>query len=404
VRFEEIGERAGVAGAVWSVSCAFGDVDGDRDLDLYVTHYVDFSLGRGPRCRDEARNLPYYCHPTMYEGLSDDLFINQGDGTFRAEGRRRGLAQGGSERGLGVVMSDLDNDGDLDIYVTNDGTSNRLYLNRGDGYFDDYSLLSGTALSGDGARQAGMGIAAGDDDGDGNVDLVVTNFSLESNTLYQNEGGGLFRDATRVSGLHDATFSDLGWGTEFLDFDRDGDLDLAVANGHVMDNIDRFVPDLTYDQKNRLFANDGQGHFRDVSDEAGPAWRIAQVSRGLSVGDFDNDGAPDLLITNSNARPNLLHNETETANHWLGLKLIGPPSNYFAIGARVVLVAGGKRQVREVRSGGGVLGHDEFRPLFGLGTYTGAVTVEIRWPDGTRQQRTTSEIDRYWVLRFNDAR
>ena len=401
VRFAESASTVGVAGRDWSVSCAFGDLDGDGDLDLYVTHYVVFSFENRPECHDRARDLHFYCHPDHFEGLADALFINQGDGTFREEGKRRGLAQGTSERGLGVVASDLDDDGDLDLYVTNDGSANRLYQNRGDGTFVDLSLLSGTAFDANGAQQAGMGIAAGDVDGDGRIDLAVTNFSLEANNLYLNRGQGLFEDRSRVMGLAEASFKDLGWGIAWLDYDLDGDLDLATANGHVMDNVERFVPNLTYRQANRLLRNEAGNRFVDVSAEAGKVWATQAVSRGLAVGDFDDDGRPDLLITQSNGQPSLLHNRHRTSHHWLGIELQGPPGNRFAIGARVTLTAGSRKQVREVLSGGGVLTQGDLRLLFGLGAWAEPVVVEIRWPDGHGQRLTSGKLDRYWRIAYD---
>ena len=403
VRFEERAETAGVAGrstgsGAWSVSCAFGDLDADGDLDLYVTRYVDFSYDSGPDCSDQARKIRSYCHPDHFNGVPDALYINQGDGTFRSEGAKRGLAQSSSERGLGVTLSDLDGDGDLDIYVANDSSANRFYQNRGDGTFVDLSLLSGTALSESGARQAGMGIATGDADGDGRMELVVTNYSLEPNNHYVNLGDGLFEDRGRASGIADLGFRDLGWGVGFLDFDLDADLDLAVANGHIMDNIELFVPGLTYAQKNRLLANDGRGSFRDVGAVNGSVWQVEKVSRGLAVGDFNNDGRPDLLITNSNDSPALLENRIETTNRWLGLDLRGPAANPFAVGARVELRSGDRRQVREVRSGGGVLTQGDRRLLFGLGAGAESVELEIRWPDGLVQRESTRGLDRYWRI------
>lgn len=404
VRFEDRAAEAGVAERAWSASCAFGDVDADGDLDLYVTHYVDFSLDEGPICEDRARGIRFQCHPSHFRGVTDALWINQGDGTFRSEGRRRGLASGASERGLGVVMSDLDADGDLDIYVTNDGSANRLYQNRGDGIFEDLSLLSGTALGASGALQAGMGIATGDADGDGLFDLAVTNFSLEPNNLYINRGEGLFEERARVSGIAEASFRDLGWGIAFLDYDLDGDLDLATANGHVMDNVASFVPDVSYAQPNRLLANDGHGRFTDVSSRAGAAWRAAKPSRGMAVGDFDDDGRPDLLVTNQNGTVDLLANRTTNEHAWLGIVLEGPEGNALAIGARVVVVAGDRRQAREVRSGGGVLTQADMRLLFGLGAHVGTVTVTVHWPNGRRQEASTDDLGRYWTIPYRPGR
>ncbi len=396
-RFEEVSARTGVdGGEQWSVGCAFGDVDGDSDLDLYVSRYVAFSYEDHPRCVDRARKLDYYCHPTRFPGRPDALFINDGGGVFRDLAAERGISRETSEKGLGVALADFDVDGDLDLYVANDGTPNRLYLNDGHGRFEDVSLLSGASLGEAGEPLAGMGVALGDLDGDGLSDLVVTNFSLEPNSLYKNLGEGLFDDRTRASGLHAASYRRLGWGVELFDADNDGDLDLAVANGHVMDNIERFVPGVSYAQPDQLFLGDGAGHFREA--KASGISNPAAVSRGLASGDFNGDGRIDLLVTRTGGRPALLENRTASSHHWISLELVGPAHNRQAIGARVELQAGERTQVREVRSGGSVLSQSDLRPHFGLGTFLGEVEVRIRWPDGSRQTARTRELDRSWKI------
>ncbi len=398
-RFADVAPQAGVDDPRWSASCAFGDLDGDGDLDLYVTHYVDFRFDHNPFCGDRARNLRAYCRPEAFDGVTDSLYINRGDGTFREEGQSRGLAAGKSEKGFGVVMSDLDGDGDLDLYVANDGTMNRLYVNDGKGRFSDHSLYSGAGYSANGLAQSGMGVDAGDADGDGLLDLLVTNYSTEPNTLYRNLGGLLFEDESARRGLVEPSFNDVGWGVRLADLDNDGDLDLAVANGHAVDNIEIFEAGLSYRQQNRLLLNDGTGRFRDATGEAGPAFADKQVSRGLATGDLDDDGRLDLLITNTNGTPALLLNHLGQG-HWLGLDLRGKARNRQAIGARVTLKAGGKTQVREVRSGASFLSQSDLRLHFGLGNHNGPVSLEIRWPDGHLQRETTSSLDRYWTIEY----
>ena len=398
-RFEEIGDKAGVADPRWGASCAFGDVDDDGDLDLYVTHYVDFAYDRNPFCGDRARNLRAYCRPEAFDGVTDSLFINQGDGTFRDEATTRGIAQGSPEKGFGVVMSDIDDDGDLDLYVANDGTMNRLYVNDGKGRFEDQALLSGTGLSRLGTAESGMGVDLADVDADGRIDVLVTNYSMETNTLYRNHGDLMFDDVTAATGLGEPSYKYVGWGVRFFDADNDADLDLAVVNGHAVDNIEIFESGLSYAQPNQLFENIGGGKFREIaSATAGPAFERQRVSRALAVGDVDDDGRLDLLVTNTNGPAEILFNRRDSGNHWLRLELQGPSSNPFAIGARVFLTTGDRRQLREVRSGGSFLAQGDLRPHFGLGTHSGEVSVEIHWPDGKTSRHTTAELDRVWKI------
>ncbi|MEZ5330998.1 MAG: CRTAC1 family protein [Thermoanaerobaculia bacterium] len=401
-RFEDVGPLAGVADPRWSAGCAFGDLDGDGDLDLYVTRYVDFRYDSGPECTDPSSGRAVYCRPLDFVGVTDSLFVNQGDGTFREEGAARGIVGGLTERGLGVVLSDLDRDGDLDIYVANDGSANRLYRNDGRGIFSEVGLLAGAALNAFGATEAGMGIAVGDVDGDGVSDLLLTHFSMETNTLYRGLGDMLFEDATIAAGLASPSYLQVGWGVELFDADNDGDLDLALANGHMQEGIESLEPGLAYEQPNQYFENRGDGTFVDASGGAGSAWSRPAVSRGLAAADFDDDGLVDLAIANTNGAPDLLHNTTADGNHWLGLRLVGGPSNPLAIGARVDLSAGDLRMAREVRSGGGFESQPELRLHFGLGARTGPVEVTVHWPDGAETTRSTADIDRYWTLRRTD--
>ncbi len=399
-RFEERVAEAGIDEDRWSSSCAFGDLDADGDLDLYVSHYLDFSWERNPLCTNAGDGSRMYCHPSAFRGVTDSLFINRGDGTFVEEGRARGLATGSTEKGLDVLVSDLDGDADLDIYVANDGTSNRLYANDGTGHFEDIGLASGVALSRFGDPQAGMGTAAGDTDGDGRLDLVVTNFAMEYHTLYRNIGELRFDDRSAASGLERPTHLPVGWGVALFDADNDADLDLAIASGHMQEGIELLGPAQRYAQPNFLFANDGRGVFHDVSASAGPAWSVAKVSRGLAVADWNDDGRLDLLITNNNGEPDLLENRSEAPGHWLGVVLEGPAENPFAFGATVELTAGERRQLRQVRSGGGFQSQSDLRLHFGLGEHGDAVSIRITWPDSTVQVEATDRLDRYWPIAY----
>lgn len=402
-RFEEVSRRAGVADARWGTGCAFGDLDGDGDLDLYVAHYVDFQFDQNPFCGDRTRNIRAYCQPSAFDGVPDSLFINQGDGRFVDEGSLRGLAGGKNEKGFGVIMSDIDNDGDLDIYLANDTTMNRLYINDGQGYFRDHALFGGVGYNASGSGESGMGVDLADLDGNGFLDIFVTNYSMETNTLYQNMGNLEFLDRTRNWALGEVSYKMVGWGTCFFDYDNDALPDLAVANGHTMDNIELFEPGLSYKQQNQLFHNEGMGEFVAVTGSAGPAWAVAKVSRALAAGDWNNDGRIDLVVTNTNEGIDLLENRLTNANHWIGLELQGPPRNRFAIGARVELQCGGIPMIKEIRSGGSFLAQHDMRLHFGLGDFLGPVTVHVRWPDGRQQDHTWIEIDRYHRLKYSES-
>lgn len=397
-RFEEVAERAGLVDRRWNSGCAFGDVDGDGDHDLYVARYVDFTFERNPWCGDRARGVRAYCRPDAFSGVEDALYINDGKGRFTDEGRRRGIAAGTDEKGFGVLMQDLDGDFDLDIYVANDGTPSRHYVNRGDGFFADEALLLGTAVSNMGAAQAGMGVAAGDVDGNGTVELVKTNYSTEPNNLYRQVAPGLWEDEGKRRGVAEASWPYVGWGVELFDADNDGDLDLAVANGHAVDNIEVFEAGLAYAQPSQLFANDGSGRFSDLGAAAGPGFAERAVSRGLASADVDGDGRVDLLVTRTNAAALLLHNETAQPGHWLGLRLVDRRGSPVVLGARVEVRAGGRSLLRHTRSGGSFLSQSALALHFGLGAWNGPVTVEVRWPDGTVQSERVAAIDRLVVV------
>jgi enediyne biosynthesis protein E4 len=397
-RFAEVGGVAGVAGRGWSSSCAFGDIDGDGDQDLYVTHYLDFEYATNPDCTEPATRRRLYCQPTAFSGVTDSLFVNKGDGTFREEGRQRGLAVGAAEKGMGVLMVDLDGDGDLDIYVANDGTPNRHYVNDGRGNFIDEGLMSGTAVNVFGQPEASMGLAAGDVDGDGLVDLVLTHFALETNTLYRASSRGQYDDVSRASGIGPLSLRYVGWGVQLFDADNDGDLDLAVVNGHIEDDLAAIEPGLEYAQPRWLLENQGDGSFRDIAAESGEVWGRKNIGRGLAAGDFNDDGRVDLLITNTNGRTELLENRWHSENHWLGVSLTGPAANPLALGATLWLRGGDHEQVREVSSGGSFQSQSDLRQHFGLGRHGGPVELEVRWPDGTRQVERIETVDRYWPV------
>ena len=383
--FTDATARAGVGDPHWSTNCAFGDYDRDGDLDLYVANYLAFSELTVPR-RGASSNCKYLgidvmCGPRDLVGEPDVLYRNNGDGTFTDVTRSAGIVDSG-HYGFGVLFTDLDSDGWPDIFVANDSVANLLFRNNRDGTFSEIGLRSGLALSGDGKAQASMGADAADYDGDGRLDVLVTNFSHDYNTLYQNTADGFFNDVSYKAGVASPSLPFLGWGTGFVDLDNDGLLDIFVANGHVYPQIDRFGVGTKYLQRKQLFKNMGTGRFQDVSDEVAGGLLIAKSSRGAAFGDIDNDGDIDVLVINMDDRPTLLRNETITSNNWITLKLVAKSGNRDAVGARVSLEQAGPAQVSEIRSGGSYLSHNDMRVHFGLGRRTNVPPVKVRWPDG----------------------
>lgn len=399
--FEDVAARAGVAAGGWSTGCAFFDADGDGDLDLYVARYVHTTWDDVLRAKRTLvwRNGPHVMvGPAGLPGESDLFFENLGDGRFEDATARRGLTDAAKAYGFGVVATDVDDDGRVDLFVANDSNPNFLYRNTGDGRFESVGLLAGVAVNGEARAQAGMGADAGDADGDGRLDLVLTAFAHDRNTLYRNLGDGLFEDAAVTAGLAAPTFTRMGWGVAFVDVDLDGRQDLFVANGHIFADVGEY-PQLgeTFAQANQVLLNTGT-QFRDVSETAGGGLRIRKVSRGLAVGDLDNDGDPDVIISNMDDEPTVLENRQRTGHHWVGLRIRAPEGNRFAIGATVTVEAGGRTQVREVRSGGSYLSQHDLRVLVGLGTHREPVAVEVRMPGGARWRWRDVAVDRYHDL------
>src|SRR5690606_18661966 len=309
----------------------------------------------------------------------------------------RGLVDAGSY-GFAVVTTDYDADGYIDLFVANDSNPNFLYRNLGDGRFESVGLLAGVGVNAEARAQAGMGADAGDYDGDGRLDFVLTAFAHDRNTIYRNVDGRHFEDAAEASGIAAPTLTPMGWGVAFFDADLDTRLDLVIVNGHIFADIDDY-PELreTFRQRNQLFLNVGGGRFRDVSAQAGGGFRLARVGRGLALGDLDNDGDLDLIITNMDEEPTILENRQRTGRHWIGVQVMGPPPNRFAIGAVVTVDAGGRRQIREVRSGGTYLSQSDLRAYFGLGDRAAPVDVEVRMPGGARWRWTGLPPDRLHV-------
>jgi hypothetical protein len=337
--FRDGTQAAGIADERWTAGATFFDADADGDLDLYVTAYLEIDMADPPYCGNREPGWRSVCHPDAFPGLGDRFWRNRGDGTFEDATAAAGLSDN-LGKGLGVAPCDVEGDGDLDLYVANDSTENRLWLNDGNGHFEDGTLLSGTGVNGRGATEAGMGIASGDVDEDGELDLFVTNFDDESNTLYVGQSGGLFRDRTAVRHLEGPSRLPVGFGTVFADFDHDGDLDLAVANGHIVDNIHLYHDGKTHAQRAQLFENDGTGRFRELVDEAGDFTSEALIGRGLYSGDLDGDGDLDLVLTQCGGPARVYENVRPKS---AGLILRG-----LAAGSRVeVRTNEGRRLVRD---------------------------------------------------------
>ncbi len=401
--------EAGVGDPSWSSSCTFLDHDRDGDLDLYVANYVDFTPENNKFCGDYAGGVRAYCHPNVYNGQPDILYRNNGDATFTDASEAAGLtARDGN--GLGVVTGDFDDDGDTDLYIANDKTSNLLYRNEGGAWFTDVTLEAGVGFGLDGEAQAGMGTDFGDYDGDGDLDVIVTNLDFENNSLYRNEGHGIFSDMSFPSGIGAPSLAFVGFGTAFLDYDNDGRLDLAVANGHILDNAPYFNDATTYAQRNFLFRGIPDGRMVEQGSSTGPDMQIPNVGRGLATGDVDNDGDLDLLITVSGGSPRLLLNQGGNAGHWLGVRLVGRASNRSALGARVRLSGPHGIMTSETRSGGSYQSQSDLRLHFGFGLSDpasaagGLPSLSIRWPSGETETLRLPGIDRFITLVEGDAR
>ncbi len=394
--FEDVTDRAGVAGGKWSSSAAFLDYDRDGDLDLFVTRYVDFDYSRNINCGDTARRIRVYCHPDVYDGLTSLLYRNNGDGTFADVSQSSGIAAHVG-KGLGVVAADLDSDGWIDLYVANDSVRNLLFHNRGDGTFVEIGVGMGVAFDDAGRPQAGMGTAAGDFDGDGRLDLIVTNLDQEYNNLYRNTGS-LFVDVAYATGFAPPSLPLVGWGTEWFDMENDGDLDVLVVNGHVVDNVQKLRPGSRYPQRKLLFENQG-GRLHEVAAGHGAALSAPRVSRGAAFGDYDNDGDVDVLVQNLGGAPQLLRNDGGNRSRWLSLALEGVKSPRDAIGARVQATVAGRTLTRYLAGGGSYLSSGDHRIHIGLGTAERADRIEITWPSGGGEALENVASGKFYRLR-----
>ena len=386
--FTNVTARAGVGGTSLSTGCAFVDYDADGWLDLYVVNYVQFSTEANRRC--SRQGIRTYCTPEALPAEADILYRNNGDGTFTDVTKKARIAEAPG-KGLGVVCGDIDNDGDVDIFVANDTTPNFLYLNNGDGTFIEDALFAGVALGEDGRAYSGMGANLGDFDNDGYLDIVITNFQEQTNSLYHNAQDGFFNEVSFAKGVGEKSLPYLAWGVDFVDFDNDGWLDLFVANGHLDENIAKIDPVGTYAQPNQLFWNKQGNRFGAFALTEPRVYS----SRGAAFGDVDNDGDVDIVVSNMNAAPTVLRNNGGNARRWLRLQLVGTHCNRDAIGARATVVTGDLTQIREVKSGSGYLSQNELHLHFGLGDAEKVDSVTIRWPCGqidTLQSVNTNQV------------
>ena len=424
-RFVDEAVRSGVAVDSWSTGCAFGDYDGDGWLDLYVAGYVAFDIQNPPPspARHQAskadasaqaavgmgaaysagapyctyRALPVMCGPRGLRGAPDHLFHNNGDGTFTDTTRQAGVTDSKGLYGFGVAWVDLDDDGRPDLLVANDSGPNYVYRNVGSGKFENISYPFGAALDGNGREQAHMGVAIGDYDNDGRDDIHITNFADDFNVLYHNHDGTSVTDVSYSSGIAQVSIPFLGWGTDFLDYDNDGWLDLLVVNGHVYPAVDRMPWNTSYAQRALLFRNLEGKRFEEVGAAAGEGLTTPRVSRGSAVGDLDNDGGVDIVINNIDGAPTVARNVGgASAGHWLTIRLIGDPERKCprdAVGSVVFVTAGGVRQRGEVASGRGQISQSDLRVHVGLGRQTTVSKLDVRWAGGNAASYVIDRVD-----------
>lgn len=397
--FRNVTEKAGVGDSRWSVSASWVDYDRDGFLDLYVGNYVDYSFENPKPCRSST-SARDYCSPLVYEPQVDSLFRNRGDGTFEDVSVASGI-RGAFGGALGVVAADFNGDRWPDIYVANDGVANQLWVNDGKGRFVNDAVMAGVAVNMDGSPEASMGVDAGDFDGDGDEDLFMTHLARETNTLYINDGKGWFEDRTVAMGLANPSFAFTGFGTAWMDYDRDGWLDLLVVNGAVTRIEEQLMAGDPYPLKqlNQLFRNLGDGRYTEVSGQAGSSFEASHVSRGAAFGDIDQDGAPDVVIANNAGPARVLLNIMDNGHDWIGLRLVTSDGRRDAYGARVALEAD-RPLWRRVRADGSYASSNDPRVLFGLGKEGPARrSARVVWPDGAEERFTNLSTGRYHLLR-----
>ena len=401
-KFVDLTEKAGLKISGWSSSAVWFDYDNDGHLDLFVCQFVDFSKEKNLFCGNAQTGERYYCIPRAYNPAPSRLFHNNGNGTFTDVSKESGIAEH-LGKAWGVVATDIDNDGRMDLFVANDTMPNFLFANRGNGKFEEIAVDAGVAYDEGGRARSGMGVDSADYDQDGWMDLFVANIDHEKYSLYHNGGDGSFRDVSASNGIASATWLMSGWGLKFFDFDNDGNLDLLLANGNPDDTIQEHFKDVYYEEPLLLFRNTGGGvehAFENVSAIAGPVFQQPFAARGMAIGDFDNDGAVDVLVAVNNAAPVLLRNVAAAGNHWVGIHLVGKTANRDAIGARVTYQAGDLKRHIFKGGGGSYLSSNDPRLVLGIGPRTRLDWVEVKWPQPSRLVERFSDLvlDRYVTL------
>ena len=394
--FTDVTDKAGVAGGGWSTSAAWVDLDGDGLLDLVVVRYLQWDF-TDIWCGEKKQGYRSFCHPDEFQAIGPLVYHNNGNGHFTDITKQAGFAKPG--KGLGIAIADFNGDGHIDIFIANDSVPEFLYQNKGDGTFEEVGLFAGTGVDGDGHAYAGMGVDFADYDNDGLPDIVVSDLAYQKYALYRNHGDGTFVYTSDGTGLGAMTFLHSGWGMRFLDYDNDGWKDLLIAQAHVMDTIELNYPQLHYREPMLLARNTGKA-FIDVSSDSGPTFHEPWASRGMAIGDIDNDGRLDAVVTENGGPVHILHNETDTQNHWLALKLIGHKSNRDAIGAAVKIVTGQGEQHAIVTTSGSYLSSGDKRVHFGLGPQSTIREIDIRWPRGIRQILRDVKADQ--ILRVDE--
>jgi len=404
--FTDVTAKAGVGDPRWSTSAAFGDYDADGDLDLYVPNYLDVGPSKLPArvagvC--DYQGEPVMCGPRGLPGAADSFYRNNGDGSFTEISQQSGAVDKDKYFGLGVVWADVDNDYDMDIYVANDATPNLLFVNSGNGTFEEQGFLSGLAVSGDGREQASMGVDVADYDNDGLLDAYCTHFAADYSTLYRNDGNLVFTDVTAQARVQTPEWPLVSWGTRFVDLNHDGWKDIFHSNGHVYPYLIKSKTREVYYEPKSLYLNQGDGTFLDASALAGPGLQKPTVSRGVAFADFDNDGDIDCAVATLNGSPQLFRNDIPAGNHWIMFRTIGSKSNRDGIGVRITVTTGALKQVWDIKRTVGIYSSSDPRAHFGVGQSSTIDTVSVRWPSGKVQEFKDVAADAHYVLHEDEG-